>query len=163
MATSTYEAIATQTLGGSAATVTFSSIASTYTDLVLVASNGTTSGSVSTTLRVNGDSGSNYSTTSLEGNGTNATSQRQSNADKAYIVGFQAASYSSPYISIINFMNYANTSVYKTFLSRSSSNAASTYANLWRSTSAITSIELTATGTNFSTGSTFTLYGIKAE
>jgi hypothetical protein len=33
---------------------------------------------------------------------------------------------------------------------------------LWRNTAAITSIVLDADGANFSTGSTFTLYGIQA-
>lgn len=156
----TYDAIATTTLGSAVSSYTFTSIPSTYTDLIIVASNGTTSGSGVMTFQINGDTATNYSTTSLEGNGTGAVSQRQSNQAQAYIVGFQAASYTSPYISIINFMNYANTSTYKTVISRSSSSAASAYVNLWRSTSAITSIQLTAPSTTFTAGSTFTLYGI---
>jgi hypothetical protein len=65
-------------------------------------------------------------------------------------------------------MNYSNATTYKTWLSRnnraSASNAPGTEAlvGLWRSTSAITELVIGLTGGNFDTGSTFTLYGIKA-
>jgi hypothetical protein len=44
----------------------------------------------------------------------------------------------------------------------SANDMVSLYGNLWRSTSAINIIEVTAGGANFASGSTFTLYGIKA-
>jgi hypothetical protein len=62
-------------------------------------------------------------------------------------------------------MNYANTTTFKTHISRSnnSSNFVMATVGLWRSTAAITSITLlTNTADTFSVGSTFTLYGIKA-
>jgi hypothetical protein len=62
-------------------------------------------------------------------------------------------------------MNYSNTTTYKTWLSRSGASDRATEAlvGLWRSTSAITTIALSIdAGATYSTGSTFTLYGIAA-
>ena len=75
----TYDAIATQTLSSAAASVTFSSIAGTYTDLVLVTSIRKSTTGVSAYLRANNDSGTNYSTTYLYGSGTSAISTRDTN------------------------------------------------------------------------------------
>jgi hypothetical protein len=158
----TYEPIATNTLGSAASSYTFSSIPATYTDLVLVISWGRTITNADMVLQLNGDTGSNYSVTTLEGAGTTAVSQKQSSNTKMFLTGFQAGTYSSPYINIINFNNYSNTTTYKTVLSRNSSNSAGSYCGLWSSTSAINSIKLDANGSTFTTGSTFTIYGIKA-
>jgi hypothetical protein len=57
----TYVAIAEQTLGTAAASVTFSSIPGTYTDLVLVLSVQDASGNTFA-LQFNGDTSTNYST-----------------------------------------------------------------------------------------------------
>jgi hypothetical protein len=59
-------------------------------------------------------------------------------------------------------MNYSNSTTYKTILGRSNAATSGTSAavGLWRSTSAINSIEI---GTvSFTAGSTFSLYGIAA-
>ena len=160
----TYEPIATQTLGTAIATVTFSSIPQTYTDLILVSTNATASGGYLFSVRVNGDSATNYSSTRLLGNGTTASSGREAN----YTFGFAGSVYSSSDPignAIVNFMNYSNTTTYKTFLMRTNTANANTSlsASLWRSTAAITSISLGVEFTqNFVVGSTFTLYGIKA-
>jgi len=162
---STYEPIATTTLGSAQATVTFSSIASTYTDLVLVSNNLSATNQNALSIRVgNGsvDSGTNYSVTFMYGTGSSAVSGRGSN-NTFLIVGRSTSERST---GITQFMNYANTSVYKTVLSRGSApNAIDiTYVNLWRSTSAINIMTIgTEVGGNISAGSTFTLYGIKAE
>jgi hypothetical protein len=58
----TYEAIATQTLGSAAASVTFSSIPGTYTDLVIVCTPlRVTAGAEELVFQFNSDTGSNYS------------------------------------------------------------------------------------------------------
>jgi hypothetical protein len=75
----TYEAIATQTLGSAAASVTFSSIPGTYTDLVVVIAGTLTTGSDNVSFQLNGDSGANYSVTVLTGDGSTASSGRASN------------------------------------------------------------------------------------
>ena len=160
----TYEPISTQTLGTATATVTFSSIPQTYTDLVLVSTNATSPSGYLFSVRVNGDTASNYSATRLHGNGTAASSAREAN----YTFGFAGSVYSSTDPSgnaIVNFMNYSNTTTYKTFLMRTNVANANTSlsASLWRNTAAITSISLGVEFTqNFVVGSTFTLYGIKA-
>jgi hypothetical protein len=165
----TYTPIARTTLTSAAASVTFSNISGSYTDLILVANNIIPSGSMDITMYVNGDTATNYSTTSLNGDGTTARSGRVSTQSKAYISDFQVAiNGSNPTMFIVNFNNYSNTTTYKTFLSRGTiqgaSSAGETNANisLWRSTSAITSITLQTSSGTMGVGSTFTLYGIAA-
>ena len=169
---STYTPIATTTLG-SAATVTFSSIPSTYTDIKLVIIGGTTRATTSDVLfiRLNGDTGTNYSDTSLAGTGSAAVSQRSTSTtslfDDSY-VRLVGTTYGLNSTMFIDFMNYANTTTYKTALLRcgaaeTSPPGTSAAVGLWRSTSAITSISLAGqTISNFAVGSTFTLYGIAA-
>jgi hypothetical protein len=161
---STYTPIATQTLGSAAASVTFSSIPSTYTDLILIANNSSASNQDALVLKVgNGsvDTGSNYSTTFVYGTGSGTGSSRTSSATNI----FWGRSSSVMNANTLHLMNYSNTSTYKTVLSRG--NAADAiaiaYVGLWRSTSAINIITIgTEVGGNISAGSTFTLYGIAA-
>jgi hypothetical protein len=167
----TYDKIMTYTAPSSQASYTFTAIPSTYTDLILQFDGALTTLEDYMVIRVgNGsiDSGSNYSHTSLYGNGTNALSQRTSNA--TYFFQPEPMN-SNRNNSTIHFQNYSNTSTNKTILMRSNTPQSSagvvgtTTAEvaLWRSTAAINQIRLLffASGT-FATGSTFTLYGIKA-
>jgi hypothetical protein len=160
----TYDKIATNTLGSAAATVTFSSIPGTYTDLVLVvnAVTNVTTGQIA--IRLNGDTGTNYSRTILWGNGTTTGSYRNANENYAF-TGFYTNLWTTQTINIFQINNYVNANVNKTILSRSNNTgeAVMTGANLWRNTAAITSLELSISGgSSYSTGSMFTLYGIKA-
>jgi hypothetical protein len=164
----TYEPIATTTLSSAAATVTFSSISGSYTDLVLVMSAfGSVSGA-DIRVQVNSDTASNYSLTRLVGY-TTAFSNRASNATYWQItnsVGIGSSS-SDPTADVIQFMNYSNTTTNKTILVRhnqpqSSLMETAAQVGLYRSTSAITSITFSLSSGNYSSGSTFTLYGIKA-
>ena len=160
----TYKQIASTTLGSAAASVTFSSIAGTYTDLVLVCNPIITTTNDQIAIRLNGDTGTNYSRTILAGNGTTTASYQGSSESYAY-TGYYSTLYTNPTTNIFHFMNYSNATTYKTLLGRSSSadTTALSSVNLWRSTSAITSIVLTIAGaTNFDAGSTFNLYGITA-
>jgi hypothetical protein len=166
--TSTYEKIATTTLGSAQATVTFSTITGTYTDLVLVIGNLKVSlNTASLTLQLNGDTGSNYSNTQLRGNGSAASSSRGSSLTSALnYITYAATSNTSEGVVILNFQNYSNATTYKTTLIRANSapNAVEATVNLWRNTAAITSITMGVQGADtYSSGSTFTLYGIKAE
>ena len=164
MATPTYEVIATTTLGSSAASYTFSSITGTYTDLVLIF-NGAGSTDINISMQFNGDTASNYSNTALGGSGTSASSGRNSNQTSLQLnyQGYIQTGFTSN--TVVNIQNYSNSTTYKTALSRfnNAGNGTDAVVGLWRSTAAITSILIkTQTGT-FSTDSTFTLYGIKAE
>jgi hypothetical protein len=167
MATPTYEPIATTTLGSNQATITFSSIPSTYTDLVIVSNFGTSTASYPY-LRFNGDTGSNYSVTDLSGNGSSAVSARESGGNKIWLsYNFELPTTLTSNL-IVNVQNYANSTTYKTTLSRvnNAANGTGAIVGLWRSTAAITSLTLNmiklGTGYDFTAGSTFTLYGIKA-
>lgn len=161
----TYEPIATYTMPSAAASYTFSSVSTSYTDIVLVGNMA--AGSTNFDVQVgNGsaDTGSNYSSTRLYGNGSAAGSDRQSN-NSTGIMGNISNSSTVPTNFIISFQNYANTSVYKSFLSRFNDSNAITFGivGLWRSTSAINTMKIYSTnGSNIPSGSTFTLYGIKA-
>lgn len=163
MATNTYVALDKVTLGSSAASVTFSSISSAYTDLILVISGKyTASTDASPSLRFNNDSSSNYSATGIDGNGSSASSFRLSNQTDA-IAGSMSGEQS---VSIIQVMNYSNTTTYKTTISRGNnpSNRTRAYVSLWRSTAAINRIDvLTSDPNNFAVGTTFSLYGIQAQ
>ena len=156
---STYTPIATTTGTGSSGTVSFTSIPSTYTDLIIVA---TGTGSASTTsfeMRFNNDTGSNYSRTYMLGNGTGASSGRDPNGVSINL-GVAEANNNA----IIHIMNYSNTTTYKTAIERINAISSFTAAvvGLWRNTAAINRIDLfLGTGT-WNTTATFTLYGIKA-
>ena len=159
---STYTPIATQTANGSATSFTFSSIPQTYTDLVLVTNASIVSSSVSLACRYNGDSGNNYSFTRVYGDGTSALSSRAGTLPDNYIGDITSGTIGTCVYSI---QNYSNTTTYKTGLSRYSGTATTTQAwvTLWRSTAAITSILVYATGNQaWTSGSTLTLYGITA-
>ena len=158
--TATYEKIATTTLGSAAASTTFTSISGAYTDLVLVIAGVLTSGTQSAAVQFNSDTGSNYSRTLLYGNGTTALSTRSSSATTSELGVLDSATQGN---TIYHFMNYSNTTTYKTFIARGNvaSEQVRVGVGLWRSTSAITSITVLAS--DFATGCTFTLYGIKAE
>jgi hypothetical protein len=156
---STYEPIATQTLGSAAATVTFSSISGAYTDLVLVVAATSTTGNPNIYLQYNGDTGSNYSQTVLYGDGSSPGSFRNTNQTKQSLGDVNT----TVGTTITHIMNYSNTTTYKTNLVR---NDMSLYVEalvgLWRSTSAVNSILVGVTTSTFTSGSTFTLYGIKS-
>ena len=158
----TYEPIATANGTGSSGVITFSSISGAYTDIICVAVSANTSAATNFTIQVNGDTGSNYSRTFLNGNGTTATSNRNS-AETRIFFG-DVGNTTIPSVNTIHFMNYSNTTTFKTIFGRYGEGDIQTGAvvGLYRSTSAITSITLNSASDNFTTASTFTLYGIKA-
>ena len=164
---STYTPIATTTLGSAQSSVTFSSIAGTYTDLVLIANILGVSATTGVGVQFNSDTGTNYSVTSLYGDGTSAGSTRQSSASSIRFSLGTSYRTTNQGIIRINVQNYSNSTTYKTVISRNdiSSEGAEASAGLWRSTAAITSLVLIPTNNascTFNTGSTFTLYGIAA-
>jgi hypothetical protein len=165
----TYEPIATTTLGSAAASITFSSIASSWTDLKLVLvvpASPDTSGNIN--INLNSDSGTNYSDTKLIGNGSAASSSRTTSAVRFRPGdGFNwTGSSTAPVFYEMDFFSYAG-STNKTVLfgtSEDRNGAGSTKRNvgLWRNTAAITTIAITTdAGTNYPVGTTATLYGIK--
>jgi len=167
MPTSTYEPIATNTVSGtSTGTVTFSSIPNTYKDLVLVQSlpGDPTATYAYSNLRLNADTGSNYSTT-YQYYYNAMTVGRQSNAT---FILHGTSSFMGNSNIITHIQNYSSTTNHKTTISRVnlSANANGAVqeifegAGLYRSASAITSVTCFLNTGNYSSGSTFTLYGI---
>jgi len=168
--TATYDSIATTTLTSAQTSVTFSNISQNFTDLVLVCTiRDTNTGTQRYPfIRFNGDSNTNYSWTRMHGNeGNQAVSARASNQTS---LSYEApgagstANYFAP--SIFSIQNYSNTTTNKTAILRSGNFGGAVQVaaivGLYRSTSAITSISITA-DTSFATSSSFTIYGIKAE
>lgn len=171
---STYTPIMTTTLTSSGA-LSFTSIPSTYTDIILVAS---CEGSYGTStydqveIRFNNDTGTNYSYITLGSNSGSVTGNRASNQTFIAATTNSAPTFDGKVSSLImQLNNYSNTTTYKTAILRDNylgSNAGDGIdfnVGLWRSQSAINRIDLKVSssgGTNFLAGSTFTLYGITA-
>jgi len=84
---STYTPIATTTLGSTTASYTFSSIPSTYTDLVLVVIGEayfTSTNYINTGVQFNSDTGSNYAAHYLIGNGSSVSSGATTTSNISY-------------------------------------------------------------------------------
>jgi hypothetical protein len=129
----------------------------------LVFSAKITTGSPTSRLQFNGDTSTNYSATMLYVDTSSIGGVRVSSESSA-----NTGALSDEFgITTINLNNYSNTTTYKTAFSRYNSLGASyreigSKLNLWRSTSAITSIVVSPSSSTFTSGSTFTLYGIAA-
>jgi hypothetical protein len=161
----TYEPIATTTVTASTAGISFTSIPSTYTDLIIVSTliNSVAGSSVNgIRVRLNNDATALYSNTTLSGNGTTASSTRDTSVTEMYLGLMGQASSTDQPISILNIMNYANSTTFKTIIARGSSAGASVNAGvgLWRSTAAVTRVDLLMP--TYTMTGTATLYGIKA-
>ena len=167
----TYTLINSNVLSSSAASVTFSSIPATYTDLVLrfsVRHDGALTAS-NMKLYLNNDTGSSYSDTRLYGNGATATSDRASTGTYgfAYTGFINGASSTSNTFTNGEFYIPSYTSSakkpYSTF-NAVENNATTGYnwvsAQLFQGATAINEIDLDSGGYNFVSGSSFYLYGI---
>lgn len=160
----TYDPIATTTLGSAAATITFSSIPGTYTDLRVVLVCSSASGSIFPKARLNNDTTALYSHIFLQGNGSTATTAAQTGQSLVAMASNGVST--QPGLYTLDIFSYAG-STNKTILvtgqeDANGSGVVSRFVNLYRSTSAITQVDLYTGGNNFAIGTTATLYGIKA-
>ena len=159
----TYDNIATTTLGSSVAAIDFTSIPATYTDLRLVLVGTVNTAGVFPLVRYNNNNATNYSMTYVAGNGSTAYSSRSSNA--TYFAPFEVNGMSDtvPQIITMDIFSYAGSTNKTTLMTTSGDKNGSgdveRYVCLWRNTSAITSVKLDAS--NWNSGTTATLYGIK--
>lgn len=173
--TSSFESIATASGSGSSNTITFSSIPSTYKHLqvrLLGKSTGAGTGGVQMLVRLNSDTGSNYSfhyiraegtTVAAGGGATNGSIEWNgvyplSGATQANMMG----------TGIIDIIDYASTSKYKTVRGFHGWNGNTVdngwvilNSGLWQSTSAINSVSVIINSGSWTSDSTFALYGIK--
>ena len=162
----TYEPIATTKITGSSTTqVDFTSIPATYTDLIISMNlvNGTSLNALF--MRFNSDSGANYGSLNWGVNGTTVFGQAGSGATT---IQTTASSINDPMPALTHIFSYANTNIYKSGFTRSTSSGnprTGMYAFGWASTSAISSITLYRDSGSpgiIGADSVFTLYGIKA-
>jgi hypothetical protein len=163
----TYTLIEAKTLASSAASVTFSAIPATYTDLVVRLSARSDSATVNIKITFNSDTATNYSQTYIIGDGSAASSGRQSSIDNFNPYGLNASTYtantfSNAEIYIPSYLVSQNKPI--GFFGVTENNATSAYmmpsAGLWRNTAAITSVIIAPNNNNFVSGSSFYLYGI---
>jgi hypothetical protein len=163
----TGDPIASITLVSAASSVTFSGIPQNYTDLLLVVAgrtSWTTDNFEGLRFRFNGDSGTNYSRTYLL---HPSISIRVSNSTSGEdVFNHSGSSNTHPSCLIANIGSYSNSNTFKTMLSQSGGLAnqypISRTVNLWRSTTAITSITLSsAQSANLAAGFVADLYGLR--
>lgn len=167
-----FELISTQVLESAVSSVTFSSIPATYTHLQLrvVGRASSTGNSTAVLVKVNNDSSSIYAVHSLTGNGSSVTSFGLG-ATAPFLRGIDipdAATVANGFgVSIMDFVDYASTSKYKTMRAlygkHSDANQLVGLASgVYQSTSAISRLDLTPqNASNLVVGSRFSLYGIK--
>jgi hypothetical protein len=168
--TNSYESIATVTLTGTQANISFTSIPSTYKHLQIRAwAKGDTAGDQDANIRFNSDTASNYSWHSVYGSGTSANATSGATTTRS-VVGFNFAigtgTTSIGSVLITDILDYTNTSKYKTIRTLSGADKNGTgniclFSGLWQSTSAITSINIYPDSGNFTQYTQFALYGIK--
>jgi len=165
----TFELIASSTVGaGGAASIVFSSIPNTFTDLVLklsVRSTGTSTNAI--LLRLNGSS-ANGTIRAIEGNGSAASSWSDTSSYAGNIPPstYTASTFANNevYIPNYNSSNFKSSSVDSVTENNATTALADLQANLWSQTAAITSITLAPNGTNnFAEFSTAYLYGVKSS
>jgi hypothetical protein len=163
----TFTKIETITVGsGGAATVTFSSIPQTYTDLVLKVSARLDVNDVQVKMYFNADStAANYSWRRIYGDGASATSDSGTNLINGSANGANstASTFGNMEVYIPNFTSSNKKSSSADHITEN--NATTAYAtlaaSLWQGTAAISSVTLLPNTTgNFAQHSTFTLYGI---
>jgi hypothetical protein len=167
-----YESIATTTVGsGGVASITFSSIPSTYTHLQIrgIARNTDTGGSnIGNAIRLNSDTGSNYATHYLFGDGSSAFSQVT--APNSFIAlgdmptsGMLASTFST---YVVDILDYTNTNKNKTLrtlsgFDRNGAGWIGLSSGVWINTTAVNAVTVIPYGGNFAQYSSFALYGIK--
>jgi hypothetical protein len=171
----TYILIASNTLASNALSVTFSSIPASYTDLVIRFSYRTLqSGSTDSTSNfvINGILTNIYSATRVFQDGATCNTSRITNATNGSSMiayggsgaGTTANTFGNAEIYIPSYLSSQNKPYYSAVTSEtdSANTSLAQIALLWRNTGSINQVTLeSASGSNYVTGSSFYLYGIK--
>jgi hypothetical protein len=169
---STYELIKGETLASAVASYTFSAIPSTFTDLVLRCSvriSGTGGSVDAFYIYPNAvTTGTLYSNTRIQGEGTSVTSSRTSNSNAAFNAsttqdGATSNTFGSTEIYFPSYTAAINKPMSISDVAENNSatvNLVGAKAVLFRSTTAISSIRIDTDAT-FMIGSSFYLYGVK--
>ena len=162
-----YESIATVTGTGSSATITFSSIPSTYEHLqIRFTGKGTGGAEVDTSIRFNSDTGSNYAWHQVYGYGTSIASSNGTSQNK--ILGFYTTGTNDSNVvssAVLDILDYKSTNKNKTTRMLSGLRGTNGFIGLrsgvWLNTAAITSIDIVLDSGNWATTTQIALYGIK--
>ena len=166
---SSFYSIATVTGNGSGSVLTFSSIPQTYKSLQIRGFIGNNGSGQTLQLKYNSDTtAANYANHYLAGfNGS--ASAGNSLSSGATLIGYAGGISPSPYpdVVIIDIVDYASTTKYKTIRSIFGTNTNGAYADgieldsgLWQNTAAISSLTLSGLG-SMATSTSFALYGVK--
>lgn len=160
----TYVNIATQTLSSTQTSITFSSIPQTYTDLVLRCSPNTSTDERITRLYFNGDTSAVYSFTRIGSSATAVSTDRAFSAGNVQIGDVRSvANIFNLQEMYIPSYRVSQNKVFNTYNGMQGNDLiVSQYlmSNLYRNTSAITSVTVFPTAGTYSINSTFYLYGI---
>lgn len=167
----TYELIASQTLASAAASIDFTSIPGTFDDLLLVCSLRGSRTDITfdqQRIRLNGDTGSNYSTRFLYGNGSTAVSSADASNSAGLYVGYHPSStatantFGNSEVYIPNYAGSTNKTANITAIHETNASTAYAWvsADIWASASAITSMSIYTGSGNLVAGSSAYLYGI---
>lgn len=163
-----YDALATVTVpSGGAASVTFAGIPTGYKHLqVRFIARGASGGAIYT--QFNGDTGANYSSHNLNGDGSTAVAQAQTSTSTPLIIRNGGISTTANTFSagVVDILDYANTTKNKTLRSLAGqdlngSGLIEFASNAWYNTAAISTITMTHNGSGFTQYSQFGLYGVK--
>ena len=164
---STYEKIQTTTISSATSSISFTSISSAYTDIILAwAYKSNSSNNPTLRLTFNGNS-TGYSGRQMGGNGVAPSSNNNTSASfisLARIVGAPNASGETGLL-LLHVMDYTNSSKYKSIFCQlnSASAGGELDVGVWANNAAINRIDIdTPTSTDYAVGSVITLYGIKA-
>jgi hypothetical protein len=161
-----YESIATVSVGsGGASSISFSSIPSTYTHLQLrYIAQKTSNGSMY--IRFNGDTGTNYTNHTLQGNGTAVSSNANTGANGTDIgASDSSGNFAASVIDILDYTNTNKNTTIRQLFGRDYNGSGVVWlkSGLWLNTAAVTSITLVPDSTNVVQNSHFALYGIKSS
>ena len=169
-AATSYESIATTTLGSAASSIQFSSISQDYKHLQLRCLTKTSASGApyAMQIRFNGDTGTNYAYHRLIGSGSAASAVGTTGAAQASLNYMPTATETSVFAGgVVDILDYTNTNKYTVHRTlggydANGSGYVTFFSGVWLNTAAVTSITvISESGTNLATGSTIALYGIK--
>lgn len=164
-----FEAIASTTLGSAAATITFSSIPSTYEHLQLrIYSQLDNAALRSMRLRFNNDSGaSSYRWHTLNGNNTTVTASGSVATSEIQFasVNRNTQSYSGILIDIFDYASPNKNTTVKSIFGNDSNGVGYIGINggVWLNTSQVNRIDFITSANSYDTGSVIALYGLKSS
>lgn len=168
MALQSTTALATITLQSAATEVSFNSIPNNYRDLIIVANVSGTVNDQGVRLRLNGDTGSNYTTCAMGASGALSPSQYGFSTTTTHALFYSihiGVNTNGIHVPIVGYItDYASTDKHKTVLTRANGQNNSTtetnaLASRWANTNAVNSISLTLASGSFAAGASFYLYG----